>query len=81
MEDKNATKPAKQAKMLLAKFQNHVQLCEQKEEDGSDFFFVRVLIGKNYFFIGFDELRDAMEQFGQIVDLKRGKKKYDGKTT
>lgn len=74
MEKENSGKPLKQARMLLAKCQNLVQLCEQKDDNGKDFFFVRVTVGEKYFWIGFDELQDIMEQFGQIVHVKRGKK-------
>jgi hypothetical protein len=74
MEEQKAQKEGKEGKILMSKLQNMVQLCEQKEADGTDFFYVRVRIGKNYFWVSFDELKDTMAQFGEVVSLKRGTK-------
>lgn len=73
MEQAIDPKSKTQAKILMRKCQNLVQLCEQKEPDGSTFHFVRIDIGKTIFWVSYEEMKEIMFQFGEVIKL-RGKK-------
>ena len=77
METSEREKARNKAQILVAKCQNMVQLCEESGDDGKPYFFVRITIGNNYFWIAFDELQDVVEQFAGIVNIKKGKTKYE----
>lgn len=75
MEDKTTEQVKKQAKILMSKCQNIVQLCEKKDENGKRVFFVLFNVGKTAFWIKLEELEEVMFQFRDLVDLKLGSKK------